>query len=271
MSRICCFALFLALAPSVSWAQGDALTELYGEGVHRYFAGDYAGADQILTQVVDGGSQDPRAHYFRGLAREMSGFDGVMDFESGARLEVEGKRAYDVGMALTRVQGHVRTQIEKARRDARVSARQQQLLNQESRMQAMPAPGSSPMPPPPSDTADDSDPFAGEGMRSGDSTLDDEQPTVPDVDATTNPFADDTAPAGPAAGTGPGAGTSPFGEPGDTAPAGNPFEAGDAPAAGNPFDSGPAPAAGNPFETPAAGDAPAGDAPAGGNPFDSPF
>ena len=66
MPRIFCFALCLGLLQSPSFAQFGALDELYGEGVHRYFSADLNGADQILTQVVDSGSQDPRAYYFRG-------------------------------------------------------------------------------------------------------------------------------------------------------------------------------------------------------------
>ncbi len=65
-------ALVLALA--LSWqgsllAQEAVLEELYGSGVHKYFSGDYAGADADLTAAVDGGSRDPRVYYFRGLAR----------------------------------------------------------------------------------------------------------------------------------------------------------------------------------------------------------
>lgn len=64
MSRTFQFALLLCLVGSTSLAQHDAMVEMYGEGVHRYFCNDFTGADQILSQVVDGGSQDPLCTLF---------------------------------------------------------------------------------------------------------------------------------------------------------------------------------------------------------------
>lgn len=254
MSRVLCFALSVCLLSVFSAghavAQGDAMLELYGAGVHKYFAGDYAAADQLLSQVVDSGSNDPRAHYFRGLVREMQGGGGQFDFENGARLEAEGKRVVSVGAALTRIQGAVRTQIEKARRDARVQMRQQQLMMEEARRNAassgmapmnsdpMPAPSGETIPPAPSET---NDPFAGEGLRSSDTTIDPAQPTEPEVDAGTDPFAND-APAMDA--------------PAATEPA---------PAGDDPFGTSPStPAGDDPFGTPAGDDPFGGSAPAGG-------
>lgn len=246
MSRILCLALSLFLFGSTASAQGDAMTELYGAGVHRYFAGDYAGADQLLSQVVDSGSLDPRAHYFRGLCRELQGGGGQPDFENGARLEVEGKRVVAVGLALSRVQGGVRTQIEKARREARVMALQQQLATQAEKRATMPPP------PVPSETvepmpsvADSTDPFGGDGLRSSDTTEDAVQPATPEVDAATDPFGDEPAPSdtpppadAPATdpfGT-PAGGTDPFGGTGGT-------DAGSGAAPADPFGD-PAPATG---------------------------
>lgn len=85
----------------------------------------------------------PCAHYFRGLARESAGFGGEMDFENGARLEAEGKRVVDVGSALARIQGSLRTKIENARRDARIQVKQQQLMIEQTRqlMEQAAAPG----------------------------------------------------------------------------------------------------------------------------------
>jgi hypothetical protein len=277
MSRIGCTALVLTCCLSmgrVALAQSGALVELYGEGVHRYFAGDYFGAQEILTRAIDGGLQDPRAFYFRGLASEVVGGGGAIDFETGARLEVEGKISSDVGAALTRIQGALRAQIETARRDARVFASAQQAPAPMAPSRAMEpitpmeqapmelAPDTAPLPPTPplpSET-DSDDPFSSDnGLQAGETTVDQEQPSAPEIDSKTDPFGDDTIPAPDAAPAQPA--VDPFG--GTPAPteATDPFGA--APADGaDPFGapSGDAPAGGDPFGAPPAGD--------GGNPFD---
>ncbi len=214
MSRIFCFGLWLGLLSSTSLAQLGGLDELYGEGVHRYFANDLSGADQILSQVVDAGSQDPRVYYFRGLVHECMGADGVVDFESGARLEAEGKRVVDVGTALTRVQGRVRTKIETARRDARIVVNQQQLLQQQARQQQFEASGNS-LPAAPSR---DASPFPMELIpadETGLAPLTPAAPTAPTGDVT-DPFSDDAAPAGE---TAPATEDDPFNSPAPEAPA----------------------------------------------------
>lgn len=263
MSRVLCFALSVGMLSLFSTgnaiAQGDAMLELYGSGVHKYFAGDYAAADQLLSQVVDSGSNDPRAHYFRGLVREMQGGGGQFDFENGARIEAEGKRVVAVGAALTRIQGSVRSQIEKARRDARVQLRQQQLMMEEARRNSassgmapmgsapMPAPSGDIVPPAPSET---NDPFAGEGLRSSDTTVDPAQPAEPEVDAASDPFANEAPAADAPAATEPApAGGDPFGtEP--ATPAGDDPFGGSAPAGDDPFGgSAPAGGADDPFGT----------------------
>ena len=201
MPRTFHFALLLCLIGSTSLAQHDAMVEMYGEGVHRYFCNDFTGADQILSQVVDGGSQDPRAHYFRGLARERAGYGGEMDFENGARLEAEGKRVVDVGSALSRIQGSLRTKIEKARRDARIQVKQQQLMMEQARqlMEQAAAPASGSTAPSTAGTS----PFPSESMPANDMGLaplqpaQPTQPAQPEVSDTSDPFKDDSAPAIP--------------------------------------------------------------------------
>lgn len=195
MPRTFHFALLLCLIGSTSQAQHDALVELYGEGVHRYFCNDFTGADQILSQVVDGGSQDPRAHYFRGLARERAGYGGEMDFENGARLEAEGKRVVDVGSALARIQGSLRTKIEKVRRDARIQVKQQQLMMEQTRqlMEQAVAPAAGSAAPSTAGTS----PFPSESIPANDTGLTPRQPAQPEVGDTSDPFKDDSAPATP--------------------------------------------------------------------------
>ncbi|MFN3193039.1 MAG: hypothetical protein ACE361_21190 [Aureliella sp.] len=247
MKRAFCLAFSLAaalLGSSLSMnsvhAQSSGLVELYGEGVHRYFAGDMAGADELFSRVIDGGSQDPRAYFFRGLIRERQGGAGQFDFEQGAQMEAAGRASFPVGQALTRIQGSVRGKIEKARRDARVMFAQQRAMMKEA-APAVPSETAETTPAPPSET-EGMDPFGAEGgMRADNATEDAAQPADPEIDATTDPFTDDPTPAGAtdAGSAQPDAPTTedPFGGAGDaTTDPGDPFGgAGDAPATEDPF------------------------------------
>jgi hypothetical protein len=243
MPRIFCFALWLGLLSSTSFAQLGALDELYGEGVHRYFANNLMSADQILTQVIDGGSQDPRAYYFRGLARERQGMGGEIDFETGARLEAEGKRVVDVGNALARVQGSERTKIERARLNARLHVKQQQLLLQQARQLKNEAAASQVAPA----TASGVSPFPTDSIPANETGLAPlnppaaaTQPAAPAITAadTSDPFGDEAAPAEAAA---PATGDDPFGAPATEAPAT------EAPAVDDPFGAPTVDATDNPF------------------------
>jgi hypothetical protein len=189
--------VLLAASGSSAWAQLVGSGELYGEGVHRYFARDYQGADELLSRAIEAGSQDPRAHYFRGLAREAYGGGGEIDFEEGARLEASGRSGPMIGFSLSRVQGMARIKLEKARRNARVQAAQQRALMQQA---AQPAPVT-----PPPTTPDAADPFkSGEGVRSPETQPVPEVTDTPKSDETVNPFGDEpmktepTTPADPA-------------------------------------------------------------------------
>jgi len=209
-------------------AQQEAMTEIYGQAVHHYFAGDYAGAESMLNQVQAAGSADPRVHYYLGLCKAAQGgpLAGVADFEAGAQAEATSKNSYQVGLALTRIQGSARREIEKARLAARIQVRQQQLAEKRARTEAagasVPATPPAPVDVPPA-TGDVPDPLT-EGVRSDASTVDPVQPVVPD---TSDPFGDD--PSTPAAQPGtpapntpaaPADATDPFGAP--AAPAGEP-------------------------------------------------
>jgi hypothetical protein len=237
MPRIFQLSLLLSLVCSTTLAQHDALVELYGEGVHRYFNNNFTGADEILTRAIDSGSEDPRVHYYRGLARERAGYGGELDFETAARLEAEGKRVVDVSAALARVQGLLRTKIEKARREARIVVKQQQLMMEQARRLSQP-----PVAPPAPDTAG-ATPFPTESVPANDAGLEPAPapPAQPEITETTNPFADDVPPAMPdataPAGTEPSDPFSPAAPAGDTPdPFGQPPAGGAAPAAGdNPF------------------------------------
>ncbi len=196
--------VFVALSLGSVQAQ-DPLDEIYGQAVHAYFRGDTNAAQELLDEVISAGSADPRPYYFRGLCQSRvsgSALVGNADFERGAQLEVEGKKIVNVGKALERVQGSVRTELERSRAKARLAARSKVLeLNraryEETKRNGIVVPpraadgGLSPNAP----TA--KDPFEAEnGMTRGDATPMKSQPSKKPADDP-NPFGgDDAAPAG---------------------------------------------------------------------------
>jgi hypothetical protein len=186
---------------------------MYGQAVHTYFRGDSASAQQLLTEVIDAGSLDPRAFYFRGLCQSYGGVDASNpDFERAAQLEIEGKKVVNIGKALERIQGPSRVAIEKARAKARLASRSRLLEMQRARYEEMqrggagnesgksglvvpprvdPAPAPSPFAP--------NDPFS-EGMTKGNPKAMDKEPADAfDPDATVAPPAEEKTDAMPAA------------------------------------------------------------------------
>jgi len=100
------------------------LAQFYGNGVHRFYAGDYQTAFADLTSAIDGGTEDPRAFYFRGLTMLSLGREpeANADFKKGAELEaLDSTGFYQVGRSLERVQGGKRALLEKHRAAARVA------------------------------------------------------------------------------------------------------------------------------------------------------
>ncbi len=238
-------ALFsLALSTSAQ-AQVSVLSEYYGRGVHAYYGGDLIKAFDLLTKAIDGGLNDPRAYYYRGLTSIASGreLEADADFQQGAQLEAKGGFGPSVGMALARIQGTTRLKLEDARREARlayetaararsrarygeIDAAAGEVLREPPRP-AAPAPPAPPTLPPVADAPFAADAPAGE-------------PTVEANDALegtmTDPFADDAA--APAAAAPAAGGNDPFNAPAEEAA--DPFAApaGDAPAedaAADPF------------------------------------
>jgi tetratricopeptide (TPR) repeat protein len=117
-------------------AQDPLLEELYGQGVHAYYQGEYSEAHDLLTAAIDEGSRDPRCFYFRGLAYEKLGRpdEADADFAQGAELEAKlGTQFYAVGRSLERVQGEVRLKLEAFRQVARVEARRNELQRKADR------------------------------------------------------------------------------------------------------------------------------------------
>lgn len=117
--------LCLMLAGTAAHADEVVLTQLYGSGVHAFNRRDYVTAYRDLTAAIEGGTIDPRAYYFRGLAliRLGRGEDAVADFTRGGELEVgEAADVYPVNKSLERVQGPDRITLDRYRKSVRVSA-----------------------------------------------------------------------------------------------------------------------------------------------------
>jgi hypothetical protein len=276
MRKLLAIGLMLLAAgvTSNTKAQDSVLTELYGQGVHAYFSNQHFEAFESLNKVIEQGSQDPRAYYFRGLAKMRLGMqeDVKSDFDMGAMLEVKSAdRIYPIGASLQRVQGCDRLSLEKHRTSARLAARSElnkakaaryeQLQRAEGQVLRDPnrTPDVQPRTVGEPPAADPTDPFA-----------DDAEPTptpAPTPAQPTTPMPAESTPAQPSNTPEPAPADDPFGA---DQPADDPFGA-DAPA-DSPADS-PAPAD-DPFGTDAPADDPFGaDAPADSPPApaDDPF
>jgi hypothetical protein len=198
----------LASLQSTCTAQ-DVLSELYGRGVHAYFAGDTTTSLEFFNDAETAGSSDPRVYYFRGLVKASMGMtdEASADFDKGAGLEVSSKRAVEVGKALARVQGANRVQIENSRRKARLNAQtakadiareQYEAVKQGDAEMVRPADATPPVVEAKPEIANN-DPFANpEKMQDGTPTTEEGAPEKPAAGGdSSNPFGDD-APAKPA-------------------------------------------------------------------------
>ncbi len=207
---------FLCIGMATSAFSQDIYEQYYGSGVHAYFSGNYERASELFNELIDAGSQDPRVHYFRGLAQiQTQGCMieiGLAGFEQAAQLEVSGKRSADVSKALSRIQGPTRIAIERVRAKARFAAKslQADAIQQSGAAgmpngAAQPAPkavdpftgdtgltGGEPKPMPTPSAAGSGSPF--DNPPTPDATSPSLEPTMPAPD-TSNPFGDDPAPA----------------------------------------------------------------------------
>lgn len=93
----------------------------FSAGLHAFHARQYEESFRLLSDVIDAGSKDPRAFYFRGLAARRSGraVEADADFAEGARLESSGDGGWNIGRSLERVQGADRVHLERYRVQAR--------------------------------------------------------------------------------------------------------------------------------------------------------
>jgi hypothetical protein len=95
----------------------------YSQGVHAYFAGRSAQAERLLTASLSADPYDPRAHYFRGLARLRQGRrdEARADMQFGAALEAQQPNRFAIGAVLERVQGADRLLLEQFRSAGRLA------------------------------------------------------------------------------------------------------------------------------------------------------
>lgn len=101
------------VAASDESSAGDS----YGRGVHAYFTGDSAAAEQLFAQAIGEDPHDPRPFYFRALCllRQGRRDAALSDVMIGAALEARSPGTYPVGKALERVQGGDRLLLEQYR------------------------------------------------------------------------------------------------------------------------------------------------------------
>lgn len=87
--------------------------------VESWRDGNLKGAQELLTQIIEAGTRDPRAYYYRALVSEQLGADAEQDLLAAAKLEAETTSSRLVNRALENVQGATRAKIEKYRAEAR--------------------------------------------------------------------------------------------------------------------------------------------------------
>ncbi|MCS7304084.1 MAG: hypothetical protein NZ602_03115 [Thermoguttaceae bacterium] len=120
--------------------QEGIISQLYGNGVHAYFAGKYEEAYEFFNSAIQAGTKDPRVYYFRGLTYLKLGRpeEAEQDFIKGAELETaDVNQLYPVGRALQRVQGNHRLKLEQYREEARLASWKRQLAAEKARYQGL--------------------------------------------------------------------------------------------------------------------------------------
>jgi hypothetical protein len=121
------FSILAWGAAARTWADDDQAIEAFGQGVHSYFDGHYDIANKQLSEAIDANNADPRPYFFRGLVQEQMGQAKLAsgDFQKGAEVEWSYVgQSFDVDDSLERIQGPIRIEIEKYRRDAAARAKE---------------------------------------------------------------------------------------------------------------------------------------------------
>ncbi len=115
-----CVITMLNLCCSISSAADKASTEkLLNSALSTWRSGDIPTAEEQLSAIIESGSEDARAFYYRGILSEQMGKDSSADFKAAAKLEAEGSATTLVNRALEKVQGSTRAKIEQYRVAAR--------------------------------------------------------------------------------------------------------------------------------------------------------
>ncbi|MEJ7593805.1 MAG: hypothetical protein WKF77_19880 [Planctomycetaceae bacterium] len=108
-----------AITLSSAFAAGPTAADQMAAAMESWRTGDLDGAHGQLTQLIEAGTGDARAFYYRALISEQLGFDSELDLKAAAKLEAETTSTRLVNRALEKVQGATRTKIEKYRAEAR--------------------------------------------------------------------------------------------------------------------------------------------------------
>jgi len=121
-------AVVWTIASTFAWscpasAQEADAAMFYSQGVHAYFAGQRAQAEQYLSAALAIDPRDPRPYYFRALSRLRLGRtdEARRDMQAGAAWEAQAPNRFAVGAALERVQGQHRILLEQYRREGRLA------------------------------------------------------------------------------------------------------------------------------------------------------
>ncbi|MGB9687881.1 tetratricopeptide repeat protein [Thermogutta sp.] len=225
---LCGLAAAFAVGAASLMAQDSILSQLYGQGVHKYFARDYSGAFEAFNSAIENGSDDPRCYYFRGLTYLQLGREDEAkeDFKKGAELEMKSAtKFFNVSRALQRIQGRQRLLIEEYRTQARLTvmmelekqrrARYEELRREEARVldrsappvgipqvsapaEVTPAqPAAQPAPPAPMEPAAQAPAATPPAPQATPPASPPQQPAAPPAPAQENPFSTEPAPAAP--------------------------------------------------------------------------
>ena len=112
--------LVLNFRDTVSLAGQNAVTaDPLDAALTAWRDGDVTTAQSLLSKLIAQKSEDARVYYYRGLLAEQAGEDGSKDFQQGAQLEARFSTTTQVNRALEKIQGPLRSQIEKTRVAAR--------------------------------------------------------------------------------------------------------------------------------------------------------
>ncbi len=113
------FVLLCGITLSSPSVADPSAADQMAAAVESWRTGDFNGAHEQLTQMMEDGTRDARVYYYRALISEHLGSDSDEDLQAAAKLEAETTATRLVNRALENVQGARRAKIEKYRAAAR--------------------------------------------------------------------------------------------------------------------------------------------------------